>query len=472
MGASKLIAASILLCSALPCLGALASFPRLNGAYSATQELAPGSRSVTLPSFADGMQQAGRTVRRHRIPAAAESAPPELLQAETALDKKDFAAAETLLRQLVSRDDGNYRAWFDLGFAYTGLDRRDDAIAAFRKSVAAKADVFESNLNLGLALADKGDPDAAAVLRTATRLQPSSHSDDNLAHAWSALGRVLSNRSPAEALDAFRQAATLKPDDPEPHLQSAAILAGHNDIAAAEREYQAALQLSPRSSDAIAGLANIYLQTKRLDLAESSLRHYLEVDPRNAAAHALLGRVLQARGKRDDAFAELERASQLAPDDPHVARELAFSYAAIGQYDRAQPLLASLVVKTPGDAELHYALGSALMHQHRYLDAQAQLLDAIRLQPAQAEPYGDLAVTANENKNYPLVIKVLDARARLAPETPATYFLRATAYDHLKQFKPASENYRAFLSAAAGKYPDQEWQAKHRLIAIDPKARK
>ena len=74
-------------------------------------------------------------------------------------------------------------------------------------------------------------------------------------------------------------------------------------------------------------------------------------------------------------------------------------------YDRAAPLLASLVSKNPQDAELHYALGSALMHQHRYADAQSQLLEAVRLQPAQPGPYGDLAVAANENKNYPLVIK-------------------------------------------------------------------
>jgi len=30
-------------------------------------------------------------------------------------------------------------------------------------------------------------------------------------------------------------------------------------------------------------------------------------------------------------------------------------------------------------------------------------------------------------------------------------------------------NYRLFLEEAKGKYPDQEWQAKHRLIALEPK---
>jgi hypothetical protein len=39
----------------------------------------------------------------------------------------------------------------------------------------------------------------------------------------------------------------------------------------------------------------------------------------------------------------------------------------------------------------------------------------------------------------------------------------------LKNVKQASVNYHLFLNAANGKYPDQEWQAKHRLIALEPK---
>jgi hypothetical protein len=39
----------------------------------------------------------------------------------------------------------------------------------------------------------------------------------------------------------------------------------------------------------------------------------------------------------------------------------------------------------------------------------------------------------------------------------------------LRDVKHAREAYHSFLDAANGKYPDQEWQAKHRLIALEPK---
>ena len=128
-----------------------------------------------------------------------------------------------------------------------------------------------------------------------------------------------------------------------------------------------------------------------------------------------------------------------------------------------------LVEKDPRDPELRYLLGTALLHQHKFAEAQAELIAALKLKPGMGEAYGDLALAASENKEYPLALQALDARAKLLPETPATYFLRATCYDHLRAFKQAAESYRQFLAVAGGKYPDQEWQARHRLIAIEPR---
>ena len=92
-----------------------------------------------------------------------------------------------------------------------------------------------------------------------------------------------------------------------------------------------------------------------------------------------------------------------------------------------------------------------------------------QLKPDWGIAYGDLAVAANEAQDYPLAIKALDARAKFLPEIPVGYFLRATAYDHLRDYQQAAANYHLFLQVADGKYPDQEWQARHRLITIEPK---
>jgi len=415
-------------------------------------------------------QMTGQTVRHHRVQE--EQDPylvPAVIQAEKAIDIRDFVTAENKLKHVVSDDDQNYRAWFDLGYVYTATKRDTDAIAAYRKSVAAKPDLFESNLNLGILLGEAGNAEAETYLRAATKLKPSGSPEQGLERAWLSLAHVLESKDPQEAAAGYREAAQLRPNDPEPHLAAGLLLEKQNRFADAEREYQQVVELDPKSVEGMAGLVNVYTKTRRLPEAEKMLRRYLELNPQNATAHVQLGRVLAARSDPAGARAEYEAALKLAPGDLQAQRELADLDLAASHYREAAQRYQALVQKHPSDPELHYALGNALMHARDFPAAQQAFLETVKLKPDLGAAYGDLALTASENKQYELAIRALDARAKFLPETPGTYFLRATSYDNLKTFKQAAENYRQFLEAAQGKYPDQEWQARHRLIAIDPK---
>jgi predicted Zn-dependent protease len=140
-----------------------------------------------------------------------------------------------------------------------------------------------------------------------------------------------------------------------------------------------------------------------------------------------------------------------------------------GKFAEAEALYRSLLAAQPENAELHQKLGQCLMKQKKFPAAEQEFMAAVKLKPDWGAVYGDLAFAANENQNYPLAIKALDIRAKYLPEVPVGYFLRATAYDHLRDFHQAAANYHLFLQVANGKYPDQEWQARHRLITIEPK---
>jgi len=406
---------------------------------------------------------------RHTTVSEAEAPSPELTKAEGLIQAKNYAEAESLLRKTVETDPGNYVAWFDLGFVENALGKTDDSIAAYRKSVSAKPDVFESNLNLGLQLAKADQPDAEQFLRAATQLKPTSHGAEGKARAWLSLAHVLKATKPDEAVAAYRQAAALQPKDPEPHLAAGLLLEQQNQFSDAESEYKQALALDPASSEAITGLANIYMRGRRFPEAAAELRKLVAAHPDLVAAHVQLGRVLAADSKPDDAIAELEAAAKLAPADVSVQRDLADLYTTAGKPEKAEAEYRTLLSAHPDDADLHHELGQALLRQKKFPDAQKEFLTAVNLKPDMGPAYGDLAFAASENKDYALTLKALDARSKLLKEIPITYFLRATAYDHLRDVKQAVANYHLFLDGANGKYPDQEWQAKHRLIALEPK---
>jgi Flp pilus assembly protein TadD len=427
-------------------------------------------------SGSSSSQKHSKTAHHVRVEDDATPAP-ELEQAEALIQKHDYFAAEGLLRKAVAGDASNYVAWFDLGFVENGLGKVDESIAAYRKSVASKPDVFESNLNLGLQLAKTGQPDAAQFLRAATQLKPTSHVAEGQARAWLSLAQVLEATQSEDAIAAYKQAATLQPKNAEPHVAAGALLEKQGKFADAEAEYKQAVALDP-SSDAVVGLANLYMRGRRLPEAAEYLRKLIAAHPEQAAAHIQLGQILADEGRNEEAIAELQAGVKLAPGDLVAQRDLADLYFAMKKNDLAEAAYRALLAAKPNDEELHHALGKSLLEQKKYPDAEKEFLAAVKIKPEFGEAYGDLAFAASENKEYPVTIKALDARAKFLPETAITYFVRATAYDNLwratahgnsNDRKQAAVNYHLFLKAANGKYPDQEWQATHRLIAIEPK---
>ena len=232
------------------------------------------------------------------------------------------------------------------------------------------------------------------------------------------------------------------------------------------------MTLDPHSSEAAIGLTNLYMKSNRLGEAEPLLRRLATERSDDAGIHLQLGRVLVAEGKKDDAIAELQIALKLAPSDSYAQRELADLYSSAGKNDLAEGAYRALVAAQPKDAELHRGLGHALLLQKKFPEAEQEFLIAVRLKRDWPDVYVDLAFAASENKNYDLAIRALNGRTMLNAEMPPIcFFLRASAYDHLHDYKQAALDYHQFLSVANGKYPDQEWQAAHRLIAIEPKKR-
>jgi len=404
--------------------------------------------------------------KSHPQAATEDRAADALKEAESLLQKQQYPQAEEKLQAIVLKQAENPQTWFDLGFAQSHQGKTAEAITAYKKAVALDPKWFEAQQNLGLALAKSGDLSAAAAaLKTAVTLKPIVGSQQALAAAWLSLAQVTEESQPQEALAAYQKAAELDPANAEAQLGVARMADRAGNAAAAEQQY---LKLAAAgNNDSIESLISLYLKQERFSDAETWLHKYLAANPQNTAAQLQLGKLQAAEGKTQEAISTLEPIYKASPD-PRIARELAGLYLETKQYAPAGDLLRPLIAQSPNDAQLYVDYGSALMHQLKYAEAQAVLLKAVQLKSDLVGAYSDLAYAAEQNKNYELTIRVLDARAKLQPETAATLFLRATAYDNLRMYKPAAANYKLFLAAAGGKFPDQEFQARHRLKAILP----
>ena len=103
-----------------------------------------------------------------------------MAEAEAAIVKSDWKAAETKLNAWLSAHPTNARALFDAGYVADAQDHLDDAAAFYRRAVEANPNSFEAHLSLGLLLARQGKPaEARPELLAATTLireKPGRHS--------------------------------------------------------------------------------------------------------------------------------------------------------------------------------------------------------------------------------------------------------------------------------------------------------
>src|SRR5437763_7012727 len=199
----------------------------------------PGVVLLASLSAAAVQQDTHQTVRHHAAAQQTPSAASALLdQAEALLANGDYSSAQPLLEKAAVKDPKSYQAWYDLGYCEQALNHNSEALSAYKKSLEISPKIFETNLNLGLLLANSGERDQAiSYLRTATELQPASHPERGKQHAWLALGKLQLSSKPEDAEQALAEAAKLNPADPEPHMLLGDLSQNANKLELAKMEY-------------------------------------------------------------------------------------------------------------------------------------------------------------------------------------------------------------------------------------------
>ncbi len=426
-----------------------------------TQSSVPGSSSSSQPA-------ASQTVRPAEDPRRAEAA--------RALGRGDFPLALKLLVPLAADNPADARVLFDLASAEDALSGSDPAqIAAaeqsYRRSIAADPAYFEPHLALGLLLARNLHPAAARMeLVAATTLR--APDPELKARAFRALARVDLSLNPAEARDALLGALKLSPETPDDTLLAAALAEQSDDLPAAEAAYRRILAATPDDPSATSALARLLLRQGKPADAESLLKTALTSHPDNPVLLAQFASVALQENKPGEALDRLRPVQAAHPEDRDLRRLYAHLLSATGDYGAAEPVLADLSARSPDDPELLDEVADALIHLRRFAEAEAILFRALahpQMFPtpaSRADAAGHLAFAASQNFHPEVVLQALSVRATVLPQSPSSLFLAATAHDRLHHRKEAADLYRQFLLVANGKFPDEESEARHRLLAL------
>jgi predicted Zn-dependent protease len=390
-----------------------------------------------------------------------------VVSAETAIAKSDWKAAETALAPWLAAHPTDARALFDAGYVADAQNRLNDAAALYQRAVAANPQSFEAHVELGLLLARQGKPaQARPELTRATQLDSGAAGPGAKAQAWRALAEIDRANDPSSASNDLLQALKLSPEIPADTLLAAGLAEQAGQLDAAEAAYRRVLAADPHSEPATAGLAHVLIVRKQYSDAEPLLRTALAQSPDDPALTAELATVLAGQNNAE-ALPLLQKLHETHPGDAAITRMLADVMATAGDVAGSDRLDVALLVASPEDSDLLVAHGQNLISQHKYAAAFAAFDKATQLAPASADGWSGLAFAASRTGQPSITLHALTMRSKYLPELPSTYFLWATAYDTLHDKSQAAIYYHHFLDTSAGKFPDQEWQARQRLLVLE-----
>ena len=424
--------------------------------------------------------------------------------ARTALERGNYASAESISAQLVGAQPHNAAAWHLLGLARHKLGQLGPALEALNKAAAQDKRTARYQHDLANALLDDGKIDRAiSAFRRALRI------DDTLAEAHNDLGAAYFQKGwHAEAEACFRKAIEHQPDHGIAHANLGAALRAQGRLNDGRRAYQRALALKlrkllppflrwqvraskaangdPDPGPELRGIAE-HITAGRLKEAAVAVREAEEKYPRSADVLHLHAVVLEDSRRTDEALEKVRAAIQLKPDRTEYHLTHARILVRAWKPEAALAAAAEALRLEPGSATV-LATIAGIYHPWRDDLAIQTARQAIEIDPASELAHGNLAAALWNQSRLEEAEKHAREAVRLKPLHIGLQANLALILKDLGRLEEAQTLYRAMVAKAPG-YPKvcidmatlavecegdldaaREWLKRGQAVANNPRA--
>lgn len=369
--------------------------------FEKTLELQPEAGSVRYP-LAQTLRRLGREDRAREVLAGPGSgavrAPDPLIERLDDLARSSGAHLKRGNRALLA-------------------GRLDEAVEAFRRAVEARPDYGEARRSLALALARRGEHEAA-IRELETALE------DDSGNVWLHLdlGNVYRAQERLdEAAGALRRAVELAPDFAAARFNLGSLLVALERWEEAREHLAATVALEPENARARHLLAVAKHRGGASEEAIAELRAVLDADPGDDASREALATVLAETGKQREALATYR--GGLDPALPAAERAAALDRYArfawqIGRRGEAIDGWREAAALVPDSSAAQVALANALQLAGERREAREVFARAVELDPKNAQAWLSEASLLILDGRFRRARERLEAALAHAPEHP------------------------------------------------------
>ena len=363
------------------------------------------------------------------------------------LDLGRIPEAADLDRQLLERSPKDVPANIARGRILLAQGKNDEAITVLRQQVTQAPDAVLAHYFLAMAYRQNAQfQEAKGQLQEALRVEPDmplalhaladlsmASGDLQAAEEYAArsvekhpadpserllLGSVLLRRGKvAPALDQFRLAQRINPANPEAHLDLALAYAAGRRWSEADKEFAAAAQITPQSSDTLALWSDSLVARKQSAKALALITQHVAAYPDDAYGHEVLGALDAELDQDARAQAEFEKSIQLNPHLPGSYLRLGKIEEQRGDVDGAIARYEAALKLEPRFAPLITMIGNLYLKQGKLETARKYYERALAVDPSFGIADGNLAfVYAQQGANLDVALGLAQKAKQLLPD--------------------------------------------------------
>lgn len=194
-----------------------------------------------------------------------------------------------------------------------------------------------------------------------------------------------------------------------------------NRFAEAEKTLRGALDAPAQGADLRFLLGTVLAASGKIDEAIQYLEDVRKLAPDNVSLLNNLGNVLRLKGRAEEAVTHLRHALTIQPDNPDALINLGLSLLMLGRADQAVQCGRLALRLRPQDAEALFMLASALSEEGRYDEATNCFEQVLKLRPGHPAALNGLALVKREQGKLQESIGELHNAIAAAPEDPTLH---------------------------------------------------
>lgn len=324
-------------------------------------------------------------------------------------------------------------------------------ITVFQHAVDSTAGNWLAHNHLGLAFAAEGKYDEAMRhYAEAARVK----SDYINPHINTGIVLVAQGKI-EEAIEHYEKVIEMRPDSADAHTNLGAILAGQGRREEAARHYSEALKANPDYVNAHYNLGLVMAAQGRFDEA---LKHYSDAldvvtgsssmvaDVRfTSSIHGNMGFVLSQQGRLDEAREHYFEALEINPDNADAHNNIGIIFTNQARFDEAIKHYSEAVRINPGAADARTNMGVVYAAQGKHDEAIAQYAEALKIDPNYTLAHNNLGIALAGQGKYEEAIGHYAEVLRLNPEYANAHYNMGVAFGRQGKYGEAATHYSEAL---------------------------